>query len=460
MASEPHIVHTGPVNIGQVIDERPWGRYQTWVVVLVSLAVVMDGLDNRLLPLAIPQLLKEWGVTRDAFALATSAGLLGMVVGTTAGGMLGDRWGRRPAIIFSVFAFGITTLANAFVHNIVSMTVLRFLAGLGLGALMPAAAAMFAEFSPPHRRALVVTLGIVCIPLGGTLSGVLGALLLPTWGWRALFVVGGVAALIIGVIQLFMLPESPRYLARTPTKRQVLTKVLARMGFQLGPDVPIIGDADKSSGASAAFRSLFGKDYIRDTVGLWAAFFAIFVCLYMESQWMPTILSEAGYSIEVASIASGSLAFGGMFASVLGVAAVSRFGSRKALMGMAAAGILVTLGLTQYPVDPASSVVPLLILLTITGFLVGGLQIMIYPVATQAYPTSMRATGIGWAVGFGRVGAVISPFIATATLGAGGWGGFFVFLSCGLALTCISLGVIQCHAPPIDRKKRRLDAQP
>ncbi|RYE04420.1 MAG: MFS transporter [Sphingomonadales bacterium] len=445
-------MHRGPVEIGRAIDEKPWGSYQTWVVALVALAVVMDGLDNRLLPLAIPPLLKEWGVPRDAFALATSLGLLGMVLGTTAGGMFGDRWGRRPTIIFSVLFFGVATLANAFVNNITAMTAMRFIAGLGLGALMPAAAAMFAEFSPARRRALVVTLGMVCIPLGGTLSGVLGAFLLPTWGWRSLFFVGGGAAIVIGLIQLVALPESPRYLAREPAKRDRLIALLRRNGHQFDDDVEFTDEAaGMARGAKAAVSHLFSREYIRDTLGLWAAFFAIFICLYMESQWMPTILSEAGYSLQVASIASGSLAFGGMFAGILGVAAVARFGSRAGLMGMAATGVLVTLALTQYPTDPTQSAVPLLILLTITGFLVGGLQIMIYSVATNVYPTSLRATGIGWAVGFGRVGSVISPFIATAALSAGGWESFFVLLAIGLAITFLSLGVIRRHTAPTAR---------
>lgn len=453
MASDPEKEAGGVIDVGQLIDERPWGGYQTVVVILVALAVVMDGLDNRLLPLAIPPLLKEWGVTREAFAMATSVGLLGMVVGTTAGGMLGDRFGRRPTIIGSVLAFGIATFANAFVNDITSMTLMRFLAGLGLGALMPAAAAMFAEFSPLHRRSLVVTLGIVCIPLGGTLSGVLGAVLLPVWGWRSLFIVGGGAAIIIGMIQLLALPESPQYLARDPKSRRSLTRLLRRMGHSIADDQPIAnaGGGGRSGPKKAAVSLLFGKDYLRDTVGLWAAFFAIFMCLYMESQWMPTILSEAGYSMQISSIASSSLAFGGIFASVLGVAAVARFGSRKGLMGMAAAGVFVTLGLTQYPTDPSQSAVPLLILLTITGFLVGGLQIMIYSVATHVYPTSLRAGGIGWSVGFGRLGSVISPFIATAALAAGGWEAFFVLLAVGLVVTFLSLGIIRRHVQPTGR---------
>ncbi|RYG29595.1 MAG: MFS transporter [Burkholderiales bacterium] len=249
---------------------------------------------------------------------------------------------------------------------------------------------------------------------------------------------------------LLPMPESPRYLARDPNSHGALIKLLRRIGHSVADDQAITDTSEvrEQGPKKTTVAQLFSMEYIRDTIGLWAAFFAIFMCLYMESQWMPTILSDAGYSVQVSSIASSSLAFGGMFASILGVAAVARFGSRKGLMGMAAAGVLVTLGLTQYPTDPTQSAVPLLILLTITGFLVGGLQIMIYSVATHAYPTSLRAGGIGWSVGFGRLGSVISPFIATAALAAGGWEAFFVLLAIGLVVTFLSLGIIRRHVPP------------
>jgi len=438
------------IDIGQLIDAQPWSRRQTQAVLLTALAVIMDGLDNRLLPLAIPPLLKEWGVQRDAFALATSVGLIGMALGTTAGGMIGDRIGRRRTIIFSVLAFGLATFANAFVNDINAMIAMRLLAGMGLGGLMPAAAAMFAEFAPTHRRALAVTLGMVCVPAGGALSGLLGAAVLPEPGWRALFLIGGGIAIAIGLVQLAWLPESPRFLARSPANRARLTSLLADMGIELGEGDPVPGGAE-SGAARGSVAALFAPGRVRDTIGLWGAFFAILLCLYMESQWMPTILTGAGYSIRVASIASSCLSIGGMFACILGVGAVRWFGSRIGLMGMAAAGVVVTLGLTQYPIDPGRSAVPLLVLLTLAGFLIGGLQIMIYAVATHAYPTALRATGIGWAVGIGRLGSVVSPFLATAALASAGWGGFFVWLAVGLAVTMASLGLIKNHVPAARR---------
>ena len=435
------------IEIAGLIDERPLGRNQLLVLALVGLAVIMDGLDNRLLPLAIPSLLNEWNVTREAFALATSVGLAGMVLGTTIGGMIGDRVGRRPAIVGSVLAFGIFTAGQALINDMISMIALRFLAGLGLGGLMPSAVAMFAEFGPVRRRTLIVTVGMVCVPVGGVFSGLLGAAVLPTLGWRALFVIGGVVAITIGVIMLLGLPESPRYLARSGKDRDQdrLRRMLGWFGAEPRPGR--IVDRSEISATRAAFSELFGKRFTFDTIGLWGAFFFVLMVLYMESQWMPTILTDNGYGIQVASIASSCLAFGGIFASVLGVYALVRFGSRTALMGMAAGAIALTLGLTQFPINPSASPLPLLALLTLVGFLVGGLQIMIYPVATHAYPTSLRSTGIGWAVGVGRLGSVISPFAATAALAAGGYRLFFVAMAIGMGCVFLSLWTIRRHVP-------------
>lgn len=450
MASDADTAHVKTVDVGSLLDERPWSGYQLRVVMLTALAVVMDGLDNRLLPLAIPPLLKEWGAARDAFALATSVGLIGMALGTAIGGMVGDRIGRRPTIVGSSLAFGLLTLVNAFVGDVPSLIAIRFLAGLGLGALMPASAAMIAEVSPARHKALAVTFGMACIPIGGTLSGLLGAAVLPAPGWRALFLIGGGVATAIGAIQWFALPESPRFLSRRPARQAELRAIMGRMACPLPPDIVLTEEVDEA-GASASLSRLFAKGLVRDTLGLWIAFFAILMCLYMESQWTPTLLTSAGYGIKVASIASSCLAFGGIFACIIGVAAVSRFGSRRALMGMAAAGVLLTLGLTQYPADPARSVLPLLVLLTIAGFLIGGLQIMIYSVATHVYPTALRATGIGWAVGIGRLGSVLSPFIATSAIAMGGWQSFFLLLAVGLAVTFAALGLVRRHVPPRER---------
>ena len=172
-------------DIGDRIDSGPWTAWQKRVVLLVALAIILDGFDNQILGFVAPVLLKQWGITRDALAPVFAAGFFGMVVGAMAGGFLGDRLGRRPALIGSVVVFGVATGLTALADNLFTLGALRAVAGLGLGGAMPNAATLLAEFAPRRWRSLSVTLGIVCIPLGGVGGGFVAAALLPVWGWHS-----------------------------------------------------------------------------------------------------------------------------------------------------------------------------------------------------------------------------------------------------------------------------------
>src|SRR5688500_16316455 len=170
-------------------------------------------MDGQLLANAIPALTIEWGQPRAAFATASAAAPFGMIIGGLLGGMLGDRAGRRTALIGSVITFGVLTLAAAFVTTIPMLALVRFLAGIGLGGAMPNAAALVAEFAPLRHRPLAITATIVCIPLGGFLGGLLAGQIIPVYGWRVLFVAGGLAPALLALSLLKILPESPGYLA-------------------------------------------------------------------------------------------------------------------------------------------------------------------------------------------------------------------------------------------------------
>src|SRR5439155_19314675 len=169
-----------------------WSHYQQLLVAATALTIVLDGLDNQLLAAAVPSLMNEWSLQRPAFASVLAAGMVGMMIGGAIGGYIGDRVGRRVALLGSVTTFGALTLFISLAGNVTTVTALRFLAGLGLGGAMPNAAALSSEYVPLRQRAFAVTLTIVCIPLGGTLAGMTAAQILPRYGWRALFLVGGV----------------------------------------------------------------------------------------------------------------------------------------------------------------------------------------------------------------------------------------------------------------------------
>ena len=179
-----------------VLDEGRWTGYQKLLIGGTAFAVILDGMDNQLLGNVIPALMREWSLPRSAFTTVVAVGPFGMMIGGALGGMLGDRIGRRIALLASVLAFALPTLAIATVDGLVMLGVLRFVAGLGLGGAMPNAAALASEYVPTRQRPFAVTLTIVCIPLGGTLAALLAGRILPQYGWRALFVAGGVIPLM------------------------------------------------------------------------------------------------------------------------------------------------------------------------------------------------------------------------------------------------------------------------
>src|SRR6476646_8680417 len=214
------------VDVGVLLDEGRSSAYQKLLVVGTALAIVLDGLDTQLIGNAIPALIREWSLPRGAFTTVLALGPLGMMVGGAIGGILGDRVGRRTALLSSVLSFAAMTLAIATVNSLPMLGLFRFLAGLGLGGAMPNAAALASEYVPRRQRAFAVTLTIVCFPLGGTLAALLSAQVLPQYGWRTLFVFGGILPIALAIVLFPLLPESPKYLASRPDQWSELIRLL------------------------------------------------------------------------------------------------------------------------------------------------------------------------------------------------------------------------------------------
>ena len=189
------------IDLGALIDGAAWTTYQKLVTALAASAVIFDGFDIQILAFAMPSLIKEWHAARSDFGPVLAIGLAGMVIGGPLAGYIGDRFGRRPALIGSVVVFGLATIATASVQGIIGLAIFRFITGLGAGGAVPNASALTAEFAPLRRRPMAVKLTIVCIPLGGMLGGLIAAQILPAYGWRTLYLIGGVTPLLLAVLK-------------------------------------------------------------------------------------------------------------------------------------------------------------------------------------------------------------------------------------------------------------------
>jgi MFS transporter, AAHS family, 4-hydroxybenzoate transporter len=435
------------VDVASVLDEGRWSGYQKLLVAGTALAVILDGMDNQLLGNVIPALMKEWSLPRAPFTTVLALGPLGMILGGTVGGVLGDRIGRRTALVCSVLAFAVPTLAIATVEGVMMLGVLRFLAGLGLGGAMPNAAALASEYVPRKQRPFAVTLTIVCIPLGGTLAALFAGQVLPRYGWRALFVIGGLLPLLVALALFKLLPESPQFLAIRRERWPELAALLRRFGQEVSPESTfVVPTAVATVKSRASIRELFAPALRRDTVGLSAAFFFCLLANYVGFNWIVAMLIGAGFAQVDASSALAAFNFGGVGGAVLGALVMQHLGSRITLMGMSAIAVASALAMTVMPLAPPISA-GLIAMFALTGGLLNAVQTTMYAVAAHVYPTDIRGTGVGTAVAVGRIGNVVASYVGAFALDSGGAPAFFGAWALAMAVVFASLALIRRHIP-------------
>ena len=438
------------LDAGRLIDEGPWSTYQKLLIFGTALTIVVDGLDNQLLPNALPALIREWGLQRSDFTTALAIGPFGMMVGGLVGGLAGDRFGRRPTLIGCVVLFGALTLTMAQVETVGALSVLRLLAGIGLGGAMPIAATLASEYVPTRRRAFAVSATVVCVPLGGALAGELAAVVIPASGWRALFIAGGVLTLLIGLALWKLIPESPKFLTRHPARWPELSRLLRRSGHDLPVDATFSAPREMNVAPMTSDRiaSLFRGGLARDTVALWASFFFGLMVNYVIVLLLPALLASAdvGFGQAAASRALAMSNYGGVAGALLGAIVLQRFGSRVAMLGMAAGGVLCGAILAGWPLDPANTV-GFMAMLLLAGGLFNGVQTTMYALAAHVYPTSIRGTGVGSAVAFGRIGNVVAAYAGSVAIDRGGPSAYFALWSGLMLVVLLSLACIRRHVP-------------
>ena len=434
------------MDVGRLLDEGHWGGYQRSLVLLTAIAVVFDGADIQLLGIALPAIMREWAAARSVFAPILAAGLLGMMLGGAVAGMMGDRLGRRFALIGSVLVFGAMTAATSIVNGPIALAAVRFLAGFGLGGAVPNAAALASEFVPRRHRSFAVTLTIVCIPVGGALAGFAAIRVLPALGWRWLFVIGGLAPIAMGLLLLRLLPESPRYLARHRARWGELAGSLRRMGLVVHDGAAFVDSSERVL-TRASVGALFARDFRRDTLALWGAFFFCLLAVYLGFNWVPSLLNAAGMSPTAGSVGITAFNLGGVVGALGGALAFPRFGSRVTMLTMAGGAVLGALGLRLMPLTASSAVTPIILMLGVTGGLINAVQTTMYALAAQMYPTTVRATGVGAAAAIGRGGAIASTYAGAWALERGGSSSFFTLIATAMVVALISLALVRRHIP-------------
>ena len=436
------------VDVGQVLDEGRWTGYQKLLIVGTALTIILDGVDNQLLPNAVPTMAGEWGLTPRAFANALAAGPFGMMIGGIFGGLLGDKIGRRTALLGSALSFGLITLAIAFVNDVPTLLVLRFLSGVGLGGAMPNAAALASEYVPRRSRPFAVTLTIVCIPLGGFVAAWMAGQILQPYGWRMLFIIGGIVPMVLAAILFVVLPESPRFLAVNRERWPRLRAILQRMGHQIPADAEFVDSATVTASGKpkASIGDLFRPAFRWDTIGLFGAFFFCLMANYIGFQRIPTMMGPTGLKFPKPSDALQYFNLGGVAGAILGALVIQQLGSRVTMLGMSALAVVSAIVMAMNVPSP-DSLLAAMVMFAITGGLLNAVQTTMYALAAHVYPTEIRGTGVGAAVAVGRIGNVLAVYVADAALSRG-IPEYFLTWAITMTLVGISLALVRRHIAP------------
>lgn len=391
-------------DVHSIIDNAPFNRFHWLIVSLCALLLIFDGYDLFIYGVVLPSIMREWGLTPLQAGALGSYALFGMMFGALIFGTLADRFGRKQGIVFCFILFSLATVTNGFASSPTEFGICRFIAGLGCGGLMPNAAALINEYAPKKLRSTLMAFMFSGYSLGGMLAASVGIFMLPAYGWSSMFFVAVIPLLLLPLI-VYWLPESIGFLIRQG--RQDEARVLLN---RLSPgtrieveDALVIAD---SQGKGASVVELFRHGLAVRTAMIWIAFFCCLLMVYALSSWLPKLMAGAGYSLGSSLSFLIALNLGGMAGALLGGRLGDRLNLVKVVICFFAAAV-VSISLLGI-----NSPMPVLYLLIfVAGATTIGTQILLYAGAAQLYGLSIRATGLGWASGIGRNGAIVGPLL-------------------------------------------------
>jgi AAHS family 4-hydroxybenzoate transporter-like MFS transporter len=435
---------TATVDVDELLDRQSW-RTTGWVLLWAAAAMLVDGYDLLAISNVAPDIIKDWGLTKATFAPAFSAANLAAMLGGVAVGYFADWAGRKKALVFATLLLGVSTLGTAFATDLTQLLVWRFVAGLGLGAVPPIAIVMVNEYAPARMRATIVAGVYLGNALGVLFAGVIYALLVPTHGWQAVFVIGGVAPLAVCVGLAFCMPESLRFLVTQRPDSPRIARILAWLApsatFAPGTRF-IIGSETAARGVPLAL--LFADGRWALTLLFWLAYFASGITLYTMTSWSPVILGTLGVGSAHAALIASLSGLAGWSGGMV----ITRFMDRYGLGAMAVppllgVPLLAALGYLGGTPELTIMIVSLLGAMAYSGGHTG-----LHATGGLIYPTAIRANGVALGLFMTRAAGVIAPIVAGA-----------LFTSDGarqvLWLTALPLLVVSACFVALGRLRRR-----
>lgn len=398
------------IDVSQLLDERGMTRFNIGLVVFTFFIVLFDGYDITAMGFAAPSLIKAWHISNQAvLGPVLGASVIGMLFGAPIFGMVGDKFGRRVAIIASIFIFGVFSLSSVLATSLSHLFALRLLAGIGIGGVMPNVVSLTGEFAPRSHRATMIIVMFTGVAFGGGLPGPVAAGLVPKYGWQALFVVGGLIPMVVGIICIFALPESIKFLALKEHRKAEALRLLKRLrpDKTFSPDTKFVIRDEGRQASGLSPKHLFGEGLAWITPLLWILFMANLMGYFFLMSWTPVLLTSIHMPLAKAALATSLFQIGGAVGGWVLARPMDKYGLTPMTVLFAvsipAVGLIGYLGGMSEPL--------LMIIEFFAGFCVLGLQFGLNATSALIYPTSFRSVGSGWAFGVGRIGSILGPVI-------------------------------------------------
>lgn len=419
--------------VQDVFDSRTVSTRQKIIFAVCFVITLLDGFDTQSIAFVGPAIARDFGLQATDMAAVITASTLGMVVGAMTLGTMGDRIGRRKALVIALVMFGFFSLLGAFSTELWQIVVLRFLIGIGMGGATPALLALSAEFAPLRLRGTVMTITLIGLPGGAMIGGLVAAAWLPFLGWRGIFFLGGVLPLLLVPLALWLLPESPSFLISRDRggdqarARSTLESVTGRpVTGELVPEAKTVNQGSVSALFSPRFRLV--------TLAIWATYLLNWISWFLLLQWLPTALTQLGLANDQAAF--GTVTVNAAFIAVAIPLSVilPRVNAKKILLVMFAVGIIVSIGLGLAGTNWGL----VFTLIALAGFGVGGGQLALNYLIAMIYPTELRSTATGWSIGVGRMGSVIGSSLGGLMIASLGVGLYFMALAIPLALAALA----------------------
>lgn len=406
---------TSPTAVADIRDTISRGKMTPAQAAAVLVAVFLntvDGYDVLVMAFASSRVSAEFGLAPEALGLLLSAGLFGMAIGSILIAPLADRIGRRPITLGSLLIVTVFMALSAMAPSAEALGILRFLTGIGIGAMLPNLFVFASEFATVKWREPAVVMNAVAYALGGTLGGFQAAWLMAQYGWRAAFWLGALLGLIALVLAWALVPESVLYLVerRPANALERINAVLAKIRRPAITSLPEI-NVHEQVRVVDMFRGSLG----RTTVLAWVGFFGLMAGFYFANSWTPRLLNQSGLSEELSVIGGVLISAGGivgcLLLAILALKVQAKYLEVAVLFGSAIALVLFTFVMTE--------ALGALVMAVVVGFFINASVAGMYAVVSTRYPPKIRSTGVGWGVGMGRLGSILAPMLAGALLGAG-----------------------------------------